>query len=342
MKMPGFGLLATMKLSHKEISKGLDRLGIAPSGNLDTIDTEAVRVATLQLRHRAYTSLADYLADMNSYVAEAVNHRAQLIVFPAYTGLLPFSLLPQYQDQLTRLQVQEDTGLPDIQAANQCLSYFSDTVYDIYYNTMSQLAARHQVYIMAGSTLYFDEEILRHRAFLFDDVGALVGFQDKVGLNSFEQQMQVTEGPEINAFDTPLGTVSLLIAEDVQYYETARIAGALGAQLVLHPTAFAHGFTPADGAAGLNLRIQENNFYGVQSVLVGDSSLGFLLEGPCCIMAPGALAAAKNGTQDQGAGRMAREVLCVRLNLDKLAAINNPYAGDKNHSFLEKYIDRLY
>ena len=342
MKLPGFGVLATLQNPAREIGKILDRLSIAPSGNLDTIDTEAVRIAALQVVRRRYESLTDYVADMNSYVEEAVNHRAQLVLFPAYTGLLPFSLLPRCEEELATLQIEEETGFPSAEAANRCLSFFSDVVYEIYYHTMSQLAARHQVLIMAGSTLYFDEEILRHRAFLFDDTGSLVGFQDKVGLTAFEQALFVEEGQEINAFDTPLGAVVLVIAEDIHYYETGKVADSLGAQLLLHPTAFAQPHTAVDAAAGLNLRVQENRFYGVQSVLVGDSGLGLLLEGPCCVLAPNALLPAKNGIKEQGTGGTARAVLCTRLNLEALTGIVNPYTDDANPAFLEKYIDRLY
>jgi hypothetical protein len=88
--------------------------------------------------------------------------------------------------------------------------------------------------------------------------------------------------------------------------------------------------------------VQENGIYGIQSVLVGDSGLGFKLEGSCCVFAPNEYVRSKNGILEQGANRKAADVVCRRLNLDKLAELKNPYRADKNPEFLDKYVDRLY
>jgi predicted amidohydrolase len=340
--MSNLALKMSIKASPRDIEKLVDGLGVVPSGNLDSVSAEAVGVAAVQLLLKRYDSLADYIIDMNLYVEDAVNRRAQLVVFPAYTGLLPFCFMPQYEETMRKLRPLEDKNLLDVQYISESLALFADFVYEVFSTTMSLLAARHGVYIMAGTSLIFEEDDLRHRAFLFDDRGELVGYQDKVSLNPVEQDLGLGEGAEIRTFHTPLGAVSMVVTDDIHYYETGRIAKEQGASILLNPAVFARDYTPVDAAAGLNLRVQENRVYGVQSVLVGDSGLGFPLEGPCAIYAPNDMVRNKNGILEQGSGRFAPDILCRRLNFDRLRDITNPYTADKNPTFMDKYVDRLY
>jgi hypothetical protein len=110
----------------------------------------------------------------------------------------------------------------------------------------------------------------------------------------------------------------------------------------LNPTVFPGEYTPVDAAGGLNLRVQENRAYGVQSVLTGDICPGLSLRGPCCVFAPNEIVRNKNGILEQGSGRPAPDILCRRLNLDKLAEIANPYTQDKNPAFMDRHVDMLY
>jgi len=340
--MSSLARMLSVKVSPKEIERLVDRLEIAPSGNLESISSETVGVATIQLLLKRYESLADYVVDMNLYIEDAVNRRAQLIVFPAFTGMLPFTFMPQYDAAIERIRPDPYSGLPDFKSANSSLALLAEFVYEVFYYTMSILAAKHQVYIMAGTSYYYEDDALRHRAFLFADDGELAGFQDKVSLNTAEQGLKVEEGAEVKAFNTPMGTIAIAIGEDIRYYETGKIAKALGASILLNPTWFRQEYTPADAADGLNLRVQENKLYGVQSVAVGDTGLGFPLQGPCAIYAPNEIVRGKNGILEQSSGRYAPDIICRRLNLDKLSEIKNPYMLDKNTSFLDKYMDRLY
>lgn len=340
--MSNLALLMSYKVSPREIEKLADRLNIAPADNLDVVSPQGVGIATLQLMIKRYTSLTDYIVDMNLYIADAVNRRAQLICFPAYAGMLPITFLPQFEDALAKIRPQEDTGLPDIEKLHDSLAYFSDFTFDAFYHTMSTLASRHRVYIMAGSVLYFDDSELCHRAFLFNKDGEMVGYQDKISLSPLEQELQIEPASEIKVFETPMGPVSILIGSDADYYETARIAKNLGAQILLQPTAYNREFTPVDTALGLNMRVQETLLYGVQSVLTGDTGLGFAVEGAANIFAPGELLRSGNGVLAQTSGRFEPDIACAKLDLDKLLAIQNPYIQDVNPELLKKYIDRLY
>lgn len=340
--MPNLPIFLSGRAPLKDITKIVDRLEISPSGNLETVSSEGVGIASVQFLCRRYTSLEDYIVDMNLYVSDAVNRRAQLVIFPAYTGLLPFSIAPQFENAFEKLRSSVVIGKPGAKALNECLSYYSDYIYDTYYAVMSALAAKHQVYIMAGSTLYFDSNELRHRAFLFDNTGGLAGYQDKLGLSRLEQELAIEEACEINVFETPIAPVSILIGDDVEYFEAARVAKELGARIIINPTIHSGEYTPADAAGGLNLRVQENRLYGIRSVMVGDNGFGSVMESPSCIFAPNSLIRAKNGILEKSSGRPEPDILYRSLDIDRLDSASDPYTKDTNPAFMERYADRLY
>jgi len=348
----GLPFVGAGKVSLKEVEKIVGTLGIEPSGNLDVCSSAAVGVAALQVQAKVYDNLAQYIADMNNYLVDAVNRRAQIVVFPAFAGLLPISGSPQLRTHLQRLTLHEEDEesvvLPvgganiDSHALSDALAHLSDYAYDAYFYTMSTLAARHRVYIMAGSTLYFEEDELCHRAFLFSDEGALAGYQDKISEGPLELALQIPPESEIKVFQTPMGPVSILIGSDAHHFEIARVAAKLGAKILLCPGAFADNYEPVDSILGPNMRAQENRIYAAFSSLVGEAGLGFSVEGGGRIFAPNEFLRHKNGVAAKTLGRHEPDIAHLFLNLDKLEDISNPYTQDQNPEFMEKNIDRLY
>jgi len=80
----------------------------------------------------------------------------------------------------------------------------------------------------------------------------------------------------------------------------------------------------------------------VQSSLVGDTGLGFSMEGGGRVFVPNALLGHKNGVAAKTSGRHEPDIVCVPLNLDKLDEITDPYNSSLNQDFMQKYVDRLY
>ena len=347
----GLPFIGAGKVTLKEVEKIVDDLSIEPSDNLNICSSAAVGLAALQVQVKIYDDLAQYIADMNSYLVDAVNRRAQIVVFPALAGLLPISTAPQLRTHLQRLTLpDEDEGGVlkvgdaniDPHALNDTLAHLSDYTYDAYFYTMSTLAARHRVYIMAGSTLYFEEDELCHRAFLFNDEGALAGYQDKVSEGPLELALQIPPESEIKVFSTPIGPLSILTGSDAHHFEIARVAVKLGAKILLCPGAFADNYEPVDSTLGPNMRAQENQVYAAFSSLVGETGLGFSVEGGARIFAPNELLRHKNGVAAKTMGRHEPDIAHISLNLDKLEDIRNPYTGDSNREFMDKNIDKLY
>jgi len=335
-------MLMAGKATPREVGRILDRLSIEPSGNLSTIPNDSVNIAAVQLLRRDYHNLSEYITDMNSYVADAANRRAHIVCFPAFTGLLPLSFLPQFSGIKPEIQIRGGDS-PDPAYLRELLEHYCEVMFDAYSNTMSALAARHGVYIMAGTTVYLDSGTPRHRAFLFDNSGELAGTQDKIAPSPFERTFGASYGNEIAVFNTPLGCLSMLIGSDVLFFEIARAAKNQGAQIILNPTAFAGNYTPMDSAGGLTVRVQENSVYGVQCTMVGDTGLGISMDAPCAVYAPNKLVRApvKNGLLLQSSGHTVAEILSATLDLEAISNIQNPYLHDKNPALLDKYIDRL-
>jgi predicted amidohydrolase len=324
-------MLLAGRASVKEVSKIVDKLNIEPSENLDTIPLDSVNIAAVQLQCKTYQNLGEYIVDMNLYISDAVNRRAHIVCLPAFAGMLP------------ELQIRGG-DIPDPERIREALGYYSDVMFDAYFNTMSALAASHRVYIMAGSCVYMEDDQMRHRAFLFDGSGELVGSQDKIAPTRLERALRIAGGTEVLSFKTPLGCVSMLIGSDIHHFETARAAKAQGAQIILNPTVMPGSYTPIDTAGGLNLRVQENSIYGVQCTMVGNTGLGVQLEAPCVIFAPNELirARVKNGLMLQSLGGSEPDVLSATLDLDVIRNIKNPYLHDQNPDVLDRYIDRMY
>lgn len=341
--MSNLALLMSYKVSPKEIEKIVDKLEIFPADQAAyTASLEKINVASAQVLIRRYASLQEYVEDMNAYVADAVNRRAQLVCFPGLAGLLPVSIMPQFDKSLAQVQPLAETGLPDPARLHEALSYVSDFAFEAYFNTMAALAARYRVFIMAGSSLYFDEDELCHRAFLFSYKGELVGYQDKLGLSKFEQELGINPATEVRVFETAVGPLAIVIGTDADYFEVARVAKNLGAKILLCPALFRGEYTPIRSAMGLNMRVQETKLYGVQSTLVGDAGLGVSLESGCNIYAPNEMVKQKNGVIARASGAYEPDLVCVPLDLDKLDLIANPYTVDKNRDFMHRYVDRLY
>lgn len=335
-------LMMGSRASPREIEKLVERLNILPSGNMERISSSDVRVAAVQLMRKPYASLADYIVDMNLYIADAVNRRAHLICFPAFTGLLPVTFLPQFATAIPRLRPLAETGMPDVSDMLDTIGYFAEFTHEIYFNTMSALAQKHRIYIMAGSTFCYDKDKLRHRAYLFNDDGDMVGFQDKLSVNGLEKALSVEPATEMKIFETTFGSVAILTCEDADYFEPARIAKNLGARILLSPNVSMQEYTPVRMALGLNMRVQENFIYGVQSMLVGDTGLGFQIEGSGCVFSPNELLMRKNGVLAQTSGRLEPDIVCAKISYDRLEDTGSPYTQDKNPEFLAKYINYLY
>ncbi len=99
---------------------------------------------------------------------------------------------------------------------------------------LGRLAARHQLYLVAG--LYEQEgKLVYNTAVLIGRDGRLVGKYRKVCLPREEIDGGITPGSDYPVFDTDFGRVGMMICWDVHFPEVARALCARGAEVILLP-----------------------------------------------------------------------------------------------------------
>lgn len=330
--------------SAAQVSEFIKSLDIIPSDNLDLAKGSTFNISAVQVAFREHTSLEDYIREMDFIISQAVKQRAHLICFPAFSGFLPAPLFPQYERILKNFKLDPSTSSPDQMWIYQAITGLASECMEVFTATMSGLAEAYRVYIMAGSIVYSEAASFKHRAFLFDYSGNMVGVQDKISTGSLEKGLHVEQASEIRVFETMMGNVSILIGDDVNYFETAQIAKNLGADIILNPTAFVAPYTGTDEALGLNIRAQENSVYGVQSVLMGRLPIGLVLGGYSGFYGPVKLAMprSKNTMFLQTIKHNQTQIVTAKLALQDLYGRPDPFYHDKNSVFINKYINMIY
>ncbi|EPX82012.1 carbon-nitrogen hydrolase family protein [Salipiger mucosus] len=161
-----------------------------------------------------------YADKIAAWVAEAAGEGADLLVFPEY-GAMELATLAGREVAL------------DLEASLHAVSERIPAADALH----AELAARHDVHILAASAPVFDPEIGPrpvNRARVFTPGGA-VGVQDKQIMTRFEREdWGVVPGGPLSLFDTALGRIGILICYDSEYPLLARALSE--AELILVPS----------------------------------------------------------------------------------------------------------
>jgi predicted amidohydrolase len=214
-----------------------------------------VRVAACAYPIESPPDFATFAAKQAVLVREAAGQGAQLLVFPEYASSELTSVLPtEQQGELQR----ELVGLQPLLAAILAL--------------YTQLAREHRVYILSPS---FPERLaadggVRNRARLHAPSGA-VGVVEKLQMTRFEREdWDIRAGESAPVFDTDLGLIGVAICYDSEFPLIVRRQVALGADIILVPSA-------TDTLAGYHrvsvscrARALENQCYVVHAPTVGE------------------------------------------------------------------------
>ncbi|WP_031432755.1 carbon-nitrogen hydrolase family protein [Methylomarinum vadi] len=188
------------------------------------------------------------------WVEEAVAEQAELLLFPEYASMELASLFPEevyssLAEQLKALQ----TLLPD------------------YLKLYRELAAKHDIYIQAGTFPVKVESGYRNRAYLFTPDGEF-DFQEKLMMTRFENEHWLIEaGQDIRVFDTRFGKLGINVCYDSEFPHYARQMVERGASLILVPSCTDTRAGYYRVRIGCQARALENQCYVVQSPLVGDA-----------------------------------------------------------------------
>lgn len=278
-----------------------------------------VRAAAVQFPLRLFSSAREYAEACHAWTKRAVEAGAQLVVFPELVGFVPLlGVFPGIGRGALDVQVEAGSDSDDLLAVLARAA--APILLPVYYFVFESLARRFGVHIAAGSALVLaGDGTVRNVAFLFGPDGAEVGRQAKCHLYGLEFAMGLARGESIDVFDTPVGKLACPVCMDHTYFETARIALLLGAEILIDSSAdVIADYRWHYQLRGVWGRVQESPAYGVQAMLVGDA-LGMPFRGRSAVFGPvglvggeGMLACAE--TCDKG------ELVVADLNLEALRA----------------------
>lgn len=357
LKLVGSYLAAKAK-PHK-IRRAVQKLNIVRSGNLDAIDRQAIRVAAVQEKVILLKSVTAYVEHMNRFVTRAVQQGSQLIVFPELNGVLGLGMIPFIERILARalpptavipvetVSVAAGKQEPDSNNESQALDIvplvaaLTPFITNIFTTTFAELAKAHGVYIMAGSTLLAEEGKLYNRAYLYGPDGVLIGRQDKLHPDGNEVELGLTQGTDLNVFDTEIGRLAFPVCMDATYFETFKIAKQLGAEIVIIPIANMEEYVYHFALRGIWPRVQESGVYGIKSALVGDL-FHIRFTGKAGVFAPLLLTEEQDGVVAEATSYNEDDVICTTVDLDALAHYDDPYFTDTNPAVYERYLLSAY
>lgn len=308
---------------------------------------DALVVGVVQMQIDLIDDGAAFAEKYFELVRQAVERGAQLIVFPEYAGLPILGLLPPVRALVEKgvtLQAAVDELAPrgglTIESVFRTIA---PAVRRIFETTGSELAQRFGIYLMPGSGLIADTRgRLFNTAYLFGPEGALIGTQRKLHKALMEQNWAwLSVGNELSVFDLPFGKVAMPVCMDHTYWETARVAGLRGADILLGFSAEENGNDYYMAMRGVAARIQESPAYGVQAYAV-TKLFGLNFCGTSNVVAPLGVWDAETIFMAQAKTPDREEVIAAKLDLAHLRQWRAAHPRDYNVALDWKYLSHAY
>lgn len=159
-----------------------------------------MKIATSAYPISWLSSWDDYVQKVSSWVKDAREHGAEMLVFPEYAAM-----------ELASLE-GEDAALDRLGAMEAVNKHFPKFV-----KLHKQLAKHYGVHILSGSAPVKEQDIYVNRVGLFTPSGQ-VGWQDKQIMTRFEREdWHVASGGPLHVFDTAIGRIGVLICYDSEF-----------------------------------------------------------------------------------------------------------------------------
>lgn len=163
------------------------------------------------------------------------------------------------------------------------------------WQTCSELAAKHHIYLSAGSIPEKDREgHIYNTAYVFDREGRQIGKHRKAHLfdiavtggQCFKESDTLTAGNQVTVFDTEFCKMGLCICYDFRFPELARLMVQDGAEVIIVPAAFNMTTGPAHWETMFRQRALDNQVYAIGTAPARDASSGYTSWGHSMITGP--------------------------------------------------------
>ena len=309
---------------------------------------QKVTVACVQLRMIIPANREEFVAEARRFLRQAQAKGAGITIFPEWAGvMLAPPLISSFKLGFVKREDQGkrpgagfmSRGMGRLAGTTagalgggfrgslgRLLRKKGDVLRDLYLETFSGLAREFGTAIVGASLYLYDQETetVRHRAFVFDVDGTLLGSQDKLNLAPDEQEM-AAPGTDLAVVPTRFGRLGVLIGRDALYPELARLLAVQGADLIA-------GIAASPGAAqasmvrsALALRAEENQVFVAASFLLGPNYLGRDktqdFHGQSAVFAPISLTPAGDGLLVQAGTNRTEGLIAAELDGEGLATL---------------------
>jgi predicted amidohydrolase len=216
------------------------------------MNTERIRVASLQYFIRPVQSFVQFADQVSALVDTAMGYQCQLLVFPEY-----------FTCQLLTLG---DVKRP-MDAQIRELALQGPRVIEL----LAELSRRSGIYIVGGTVPTMDERggSIYNDAYVFAPDGNYA-FQGKLHMTRFEnEEWLVSPRSDLRVFETEFGRIAVAICYDVEFPEIVRAAAREDAHILVVPscTDDRQGYLRVRYCA--QARAIENQMYVIHSSLVG-------------------------------------------------------------------------
>lgn len=148
--------------------------------------------------------------------------------------------------------------------------------------SISKLAKKHQVYILAGSIPEKEDTRIYNTSYLFDRKGDIIAKHRKMHLFDvdveggiyFKESDTLTPGNEFSVAQTEFGKIGMGICYDIRFPQLAQINVKKGARILFYPGAFNMTTGPAHWELLFRSRALDNQVFciGVAPALNEDAS----------------------------------------------------------------------
>ena len=184
---------------------------------------------------------------------------------------------------------------------------------------MRKLACECHIFLILPLLLHSSDEVCRNAAVLISDEGEIIGRYDKSHLIDSEKG-QLEAGNRYPVFETKYGRIGILICNDVNYPEAARILGIQDVDLLFLPAAWGYSeAVPHWWEVLIRARAMENQFMAAAVNRVGRTE-GGSFSGGTMFVGPDGMVRKKAGFSEEC-------VLVEEVSLDGIRASKAAYGS---------------
>lgn len=214
------------------------------------------KLALAQYPITYHQNFAAWKLHTKSWVSEAAQQGAKILVFPEYGSMELCSIFPIEIQQSLNAQISE---LEKIQKD--------------FISTFLELSKMFKIYLLAPSIPVQENSKVVNRAYFFNPEGKM-NFQDKVNMTRFEaEEWSISEGePELKVFETALGNIGINICFDSEFPQLAFEQSQQGLQLLLAPSCTASAAGLKRVHVGCQAPALENQIFVGQCSTVGEAT----------------------------------------------------------------------